>query len=64
MYGELPQAENTGGGKDGCNVSPKFLEVFDTQLTSLAVGGRVACDKGGSKESDDASGLFLKCVRI
>ena len=57
-YGELPQAANTGGGKDGCNASPKFWEVFDIQLTGLAVGRRVACDEEENSESDDVTGHF------
>lgn len=57
-YGELPQAENTGGAKVSCNASPKFLEVFDTQLTGLAVGRRVACDGEDSSASDEVSEHF------
>jgi hypothetical protein len=37
----MPQAEDTGGGKDGCNASTKVWEVLGNQLTDLTVRGRV-----------------------
>jgi hypothetical protein len=63
-YGELPQAENTGGAKVGCNTSPKFLEVIDTQLTGVTVGRRAACDGEDSSASDEVSERFLKYARV